>query len=82
MSKFLILSVVLAKFPAVFQGIFLWLITLCQPVLSQWLNISPQSHHTTCGHRGGRPMSNREQTMAEKTNKTVGFCSTPLSFVS
>jgi len=31
--------------------------------------ISPQSHHTTCGQQGGRPMCNYGQTMAEKTYK-------------
>jgi len=56
----------------VFQGIFLWLITLCQPVLSQrgrkWFNLLliGQWHHTACEQRGGRPKSNHEQTMAEK----------------
>jgi len=57
----------------VFQGIFPWLITLCQPVrasVAEKGSISPQWHHTTCGNRGGRPKSNHGQTMAER-NKTV-----------
>jgi len=60
----------------VFQGIFSWLITLCQPVLSQrirkWLNPSPQWHHKTCGNRGGRPKSNHRQTAAaERKNRCI-----------
>jgi len=52
----------------VFQGIFSWLITLCQPVLSQrgrkGLNPPPNSA-TQIGHRGGMPKSNHGQTMAD-----------------
>jgi len=29
-------------------------------------SISPQWHHTTCEHQGGRPKFNHGQTMAEK----------------
>jgi len=46
-SSLSVLPVARVQFPAmcgVSQGIFLWLITLCQPVLSQrgrkWLNLS------------------------------------------
>jgi len=53
----------------VFQGLFSWLITLCQAALSQRGrngSITPQWHHTTCGDRGGRPKSSHGQTMAEQ----------------
>jgi len=51
----------------VFQGIFPWLLTLCQPILSQRPgSISPQWHHATCGQRGGRPQFYYGQTMAEE----------------
>jgi len=36
----------------VFQGIYRWLIALCQPILSQcgkkWLNFPSINYHTTC----------------------------------
>jgi len=58
----------------VFQGIFSWLITLCQPVLSQcgrkWLNLpsmAPQNWWTVRRKAERRPC-NREQTMAEKNS--------------
>jgi len=56
----------------VLQEIFLWLITLCQPVLSQhgrkWLN-PPHWHHTSCGHQEGRPKFSQGQTMVELKQK-------------
>jgi len=67
-----VLSIAWVKFPAVhggvFQKIFPWLITLCQPVLSQhgkkWFNLSPTTQHnnTTRGHQGGRPKSMQPRT--------------------
>ena len=48
----------------VFQGLFPWLITRCQPAWASEAengSISPQWHHTNCGQWGGRPKLNYEQ---------------------
>ena len=40
-------------------------------------SISSQWHHTTCGHRGGRPTSNHGHTMAEFKENNI-FYSHPI----
>jgi len=55
----------------IFQGMFRWLVTLCQFVSGQRAengSISPQWRHSTCGHGGGRLKSSYGQTIA-KTRK-------------
>jgi len=57
---------------------FPWQTTLLSQHSRKWLN-SPQWHHTTCGHWGGRPKSNHGQTMAEKNtndNRKEKVCNT------
>ena len=64
----------------VFQGIYRWLIALCQPILSQcgkkWLNLPSKVSHdlqppATCSHRGARPKSMHRQTMVEIKNRIM-----------
>ena len=56
------------QFPAVYlKVIFPWLIPDANP---SWASVaengSPQWHDTSCGHRGGTPLSNHGQTMAAR----------------
>jgi len=52
-----VLAVGWVQFPGMskyFKEFFFWLITLCQPIVGQYVaendSISPQWHHTSCGH--------------------------------